>query len=227
MPAKGSIPGRAHARPMAAPTTAKPSVPPATMPLKPPLGLPTGSVRATLALILSGSLWYVILQGGDPPQILVESALLVVAFYFGVRSTAPVVPSKQAVVPAAPKARQPLYLPRGIVRTVLAVGFLGVIAYVAYRDGTMPAALVLILQVILSYVIGYGISRIVLRRARLGKELSRGARAARNAISLAAIGITAGASWAVVTGQFDQVPEYLRNGLAWTIAFYFGSRLGP
>ncbi len=36
-----------------------------------------------------------------------------------------------------------------------------------------------------------------------------------------------GASWAILVGQFDLVPEYLRNGLAWTIAFYFGSRLGP
>ena len=213
---------------MAAPVTAKPSVPPVQTPLKPPLGLPAGSVRATLAIILSGSLWYVILRGGDPPQILVDSALLVVAFYFGVRSTAPVVPAVKPVsVLGEPKVRQPLYLPRGIVRTVLAVGFLGVIAYVAYRDGTMPQALVLILQVIVSYVIGYGISRVLLRRARLGKELSRGAWVARNAISVAAIGITAGASWAIVTGQFDLVPEYLRNGLAWTIAFYFGSRLGP
>jgi len=213
---------------MAAPVTAKPSVPPVQTPLKPPLGLPAGSVRATLAIILSGSLWYVILRGGDPPQILVDSALLVVAFYFGVRSTAPVVPAARPVsVQGGPKVRQPLYLPRGIVRTVLAVGFLGVIAYVAYRDGTMPQALILILQVIVSYVIGYGISRVLLRRARLGKELGRGARVARNAISLAAIGITAGASWAIVAGQFDLVPEYLRNGLAWTIAFYFGSRLGP
>jgi hypothetical protein len=197
-------------------------------PLKPPLGLPTGSIRATLALILSVTLWYTILRGQTPEPILVDAALLVVAFYFGVRSTAPVVPAvKPAAVPGAPKARQPLYLPRGIVRSVLAVGFLGVIAYVAYRDGTMPEALVLILQVILSYVVGYGISRLLLRRARLGRELSRGARAARNAISLAAIGVTAGASWAIVAGQFDLVPEYLRNGLAWTIAFYFGSRLGP
>jgi len=82
---------------MAAPVTAKPSVPPVQTPLKPPLGLPAGSVRATLAIILSGSLWYVILRGGDPPQILVDSALLVVAFYFGVRSTAPVVPAARPV----------------------------------------------------------------------------------------------------------------------------------
>lgn len=202
-----------------------PSLPIPTPP-RPPLGLPTGSVRAILAFILSGTLWYAILRGLTPEPILVDSALLVVAFYFGVRSTTPLAPVTLPPATAEPpKVRQPLYLPRGIVRSILAVGFLGVIAYVAYRDGQMPEALVLILQVILSYVIGYAFSLVLLRRARLGKELGRTARAVRNTISLAAIAITAGASWAIAVGRFDLVPDYLQNGLAWTIAFYFGSRL--
>jgi len=214
---------------MAAPTvkgTATPTVPPT--PPKPPLGLPTGSVRALLAITLSGTLWYMILRRLEPPDILVESALLVVAFYFGVRSTAPVtLSSKPAPAPAdVPRLRQPLFLPRGVVRSILAVGFLGVIAYVFFRDGTIDSALVLILQVIVSYVVGYVFSYVLLRRARAGKELGRAARAARNVISLAAIGITAGASWTIATGQFSDVfPPYLQNGLAWAIAFYFGSRV--
>jgi len=206
---------------MSAPSPLSVPVPP-----KPPLGLPTGSVRAILALLLAGTLWYTILRGIPPEAILVESALLVVAFYFGVRSTSPVTPlSKLAAAPEAPKARQPLYLPRGFVRTILAVGFLGVIAYVVVRGGSIDPALVLILQVIVSYVVGYAISLVLLRRARAGKELGRAARALRNLISLAAIGITAGVSWTIATGRFDLVPDYMQNGLAWTIAFYFGSRV--
>lgn len=204
-----------------------PGLPLPTTPPKPPLGLPTGSVRAVLALLLSGTLWYEILRGRTPEPILVDAALLVVAFYFGVRSTAPPTPVARVAVTEEPKVRQPLYLPRGAVRSVLAVGFLGVITYVAWRDGRMPDTLVLILQVILSYVIGYAFSLILLRRARLGKELGRTARAVRNTISLAAIGITTGVSWAIATERFDLVPDYLQNGLAWTIAFYFGSRLSP
>ena len=204
------------------------SPPPTTpAPVKPPLGLPTGSVRATLALILSGTLWYMILKELPPPPILIDSALLVVAFYFGVRSSAPVAPVTGPPAPGATIVRQPLFLPRGFVRSILAAGFLGVIAYVAYRDGAMPQALLLILQVIVSYAIGYTFSRVLLWRARAGKELGRGARAARNAISMAAIGITAGVSWAIASGRFDLVPDYLQNGLAWTVAFYFGSRLSP
>lgn len=205
-----------------APTLTTPPTPP-----KPPLGLPAGSVRAILAIILSGTLWYMILRRLEPPTILVESALLVVAFYFGVRSTAPVVPTtKTAARQEAPKVRQPLFLPRGVVRSILAVGFLGVIAYVYFRDGTIDSALVLILQVIVSYVVGYVFSYVLLRRARAGKELGRAVRAARNLVSLAAIGITAGASWTIATGQFTDVfPPYLQNALAWAIAFYFGSRV--
>jgi hypothetical protein len=211
---------------MAAPATAKPSVPPAQAPLKPPLGLPAGSVRATLALVLSATLWYTILRGLPPEAILVESALLVVAFYFGIRATAPVAPIvKPGSAPEAAKVRHPLYLPHGVVRSILAAGFLGVIAYVVLRGGTIDPALVLILQVIVSYVIGYVISLVLLRRARAGKAFSRAARATRNVISLAAIGIAAGISWTIATEQFDLVPDYLRNGLAWTVAFYFGSRV--
>jgi predicted permease len=108
---------------------------------------------------------------------------------------------------------------------VLALGFLGVMAYVAYRDGTIPQTLLLVFEIIASYVIGYVFSVILLRRARAGKGLSRRAAVARNVISIAAIGITAGVCWAIVAERFDLVPDYLENGLAWTVAFYFGSRL--
>ena len=40
-------------------------------PPKPPLGLPVGSVRAILALLLSGTLWSMILRGLPPPTILI------------------------------------------------------------------------------------------------------------------------------------------------------------
>jgi len=212
---------------MAAPSPL-PSAPPGPPPIPAPLRLPTGSVRAILALTLCGTLWSLILREVTPPTILVESALLVVAFYFGVRSTAPVVPV-QVAPKAAPttRVRQPLFLPRGVIRTILAVGFLGVVAYLFYRGRSIEPPFVLILQVIMSYVIGYLFSAILLRRAQAGKGLGRGAAAVRNFISVAATGITVGVCWAIASETFYLVPDYLKNGLAWTIAFYFGSRLAP
>jgi len=207
------------------PRVAAPGATPTTVP--PPLRLPTGTVRAIIALILCGTLWYWTLRRTvDPPPVLVNSALLVVAFYFGVRSTPPATPGPSGGSLEAPaKTRHPLFLPRGSIRTVLALGFLGVMAYVAYRDGTIPQTLLLVFEIIASYVIGYVFSVILLRRARAGKGLSRRASAVRNVISLVAIGITAGVCWAIVAERFDLVPDVLENGLAWTVAFYFGSRL--
>lgn len=159
-----------------------------------------------------------------------NSALLVIAFYFGVRSAAPVIPAQPTAttsMTASPpaKPRQPLFLPRGSVRSVLALGFLGVMAYVAVRDGTIPETLLIVFQILASYVIGYAFSLLLLRRARAGKGLSRGVSAVRNLISLVSIGIAAGVCWAIVVGRFDVLPSYLENGLAWTVAFYFGSRI--
>src|SRR3990172_2584924 len=188
-----------------------------------PMRLPTGSVRAILALTLCGTLWYLIFRGEVAPPILVESALLVVAFYFGVRSSAPIVPVQEG----ADKVRQPLFLPRGAVRGILAAGFLGVIGYVFYRDGAIPQALLLVFQVVVSYLVGFAVSTVILRRARAGKGFGRAAAAARNVISVAAIGITAGVCAAIVIGRPELIPSYFENGLAWTIAFYFGSRLAP
>src|SRR2546428_5879393 len=45
----------------------------------PPLGLPPGSVRAILALLLCGSLWYEVLGGVALSRVLLDSALLVVS----------------------------------------------------------------------------------------------------------------------------------------------------
>ena len=168
-------------------------------------------------------MWYLIFRGEVAPPILVESALLVVAFYFGVRSSAPIVPVQEGAV----KVRQPLYVPRGVVRGILAAGFLGVIGYVFYRDGAIPQALLLVFQVVVSYLVGFAVSTVILRRARAGKGFGRLAAAARNVISVAVIGITAGVCAAIVIGRPELIPSYFENGLAWTIAFYFGSRLAP
>jgi len=206
-------------------SSSTPTPSPISSTIPPPLRLPTGSVRAILALTLCGTLWYLIFLGEPPPTIVVESALLVVAFYFGVRSSAPIVPVQEGA--GADKVRQPLFLPRGAVRGILAAGFLGVIGYVFYRDGAIPQALLLVFQVVVSYLVGFAASAAILRRARAGKGFGKGSSAARNVISVAAIGITSGVCAAIAVGRFDLVPDYFRNGLAWTIAFYFGSRLAP
>src|SRR3990172_3157799 len=87
-------------------STTTPAAPAA---LRPPLGLPTGSVRAVLALILCATMWYLVYLGEAVPGLLASAVLLVVAFYFGVRSTASPLP---AVAPGqAPGVPPPPSLP--------------------------------------------------------------------------------------------------------------------
>lgn len=186
-----------------------------------PLGLPSGSVRAVIALTLCASLWYQVLVGGTIEPILVESALLVVGFYFGVRSGTgpPISPSTME------RVRQPLFLPRGSIRVVLLLGFFGVIAYMWYQNRAFPEAFILILEVLASYVIGYVLSVIIARRQRAGKRPSRAMAVFRNVNALLAMTACGYLCGTLLFGWPKFMPEYTGNALAWIVAYYFGSRL--
>jgi hypothetical protein len=195
-----------------------------------PLGLPPGSVRAILALVLCGSLWYEVLKGvpASPTPILLESSRLVVAFYFGVRSTAPL---SQPVVPTALPVKQPLRLPRGTIRGILLIGFFGVIAYLWFQGRPLFAEFALILQVLASYLVGVAISQAIERRRRAGKVPSLGIRIWRNVNALGAIALTVYIC-GVLLGRWSQLapPQFAvftENALAWVVAYYFGSRVSP
>ena len=174
-------------------------------------------------MILAGSLWYQVLKGEAIKPILVESALLVVGFYFGVRSgTAP------PIAPAtAEGVKQPLFLPRGSIRIVLLVGFFGVIAYLWYKGRGIPEALTLILQVLASYVIGYVASAIVARRQAAGMPPIRAVTIFRNANAVAAVGLVGYLCGVLLFSWPEFFPQHTGNALAWIVAYYFGSRLAP
>lgn len=186
-----------------------------------PLGLPAGSVRAVIALILCGSLWYQVLKGEAIAPILVESALLVVGFYFGVRSGAgpPIAPV------TAEGVKQPLFLPRGSIRAVLLVGFFGVIVYIWYRGRGIPEALVLILQVLAAYLIGYIVSVFVTRRRAAGIQPSHAIAVFRNVNAVIVMILVAYSCGIILFAWPDFLPQYTGNALAWIVAYYFGSRL--
>jgi hypothetical protein len=190
----------------------------------PPLGLPQGSVRAILALVLCGSLWYEVVKDLALSPILLESSLLVVAFYFGVRSTAP--PS-QPVIPTAVPVTHPLHLPRGAVRGFLLFGFFAVIAYLWLKGRPLTQEFVLILQVLASYLIGFGIAYAVERRRRLGRKPNLVVAVFRNLNAVWVIGLTVYMCGVLVVGWTQFYPQLTGNSLAWIVAYYFGSRVSP
>jgi len=201
---------------------------PIPTPVRPPLALPVGSVRAILALVLCGSLWYLVLKDFSPLPVLVDSALLVVAFYFGVRSTAP--PSAP-VVPTSVPVKQPLHLPRGTIRGILLFGFFSVIASLWIKNRPLDANFILILQVLGSYLVGLVINQLVEWRRRSGKGAIRAIVIWRDLNALAAIALTLYICGVLVRVWAELLPPayqpYTTNALAWVTAYYFGSRTTP
>ncbi|HKZ64436.1 MAG TPA: hypothetical protein VJ400_08335 [Thermoplasmata archaeon] len=192
--------------------------------MRPPLGLPTGSVRAVLALILCATMWYLVYRGEVVPELLASAVLLVVAFYFGVRSTASPLP---AVAPGqAPGVPQPLYLPRGAVRTILLIGFLAIIVYLWIGARAIPPEFLLILQVLASYLVGFTVSVAVNRRIQKGLGPMRGVAWVRNLLAIIALAVTGIVCISILFGFPEFVPADAEKALTWVVAFYFGSRLG-
>src|SRR3989475_11436781 len=107
-----------------------------------PLRLPRGSVRGTIALIVTATYAYLLLQDKPVPSVLVNSVAVVIAFYFGSRATpGPPVPPAPGqpptfVVPAPRRTK--------VVRGLLLIGFLGLAAWFFTTNGpavdTPPAA---------------------------------------------------------------------------------------
>jgi hypothetical protein len=114
--------------------TAAPTVPPETYPpgrSRHPLGLPQGSVRAVLILMIMGTIWTLLAMPGDReirvPIYLYYLLFLTTGSYFAARSRSAV---------TAPHESPPLYLPRGTIRGLIVIGFIGILGYAIFQDPT-------------------------------------------------------------------------------------------
>lgn len=116
------------------------TVTPTSAPLKPPLGLPKGSIRAILALSIFGSLMASLILARELPETtfwylwMVNYAVL--GYYFASRQK-----SGPANVPSPVATSQPLYLPRGTVRWIIILTFLGTLGYFIYKWTTTKQAI--------------------------------------------------------------------------------------
>lgn len=111
----------------------------------PPLALPVGSVRALITLSSLGTVWYLQFTGTPMPPALAETLLLVLGYYFGTRNAASAAPAAAEAF-AAPASgareqnrRDPLFLPRGLIRLLIIVGF-GAIGFHLFNDGRLDPA---------------------------------------------------------------------------------------
>jgi hypothetical protein len=103
---------------------------PVTVPPRHPLGLPAGSVRAILALLILGLTWTLVVlqrtQDVKVPVYLYYLMFLTLGHFFAAHG--------KSIAGAGSSEPSPLHLPRGVIRTVLLLGFVGVFAWRYYKD---------------------------------------------------------------------------------------------
>jgi hypothetical protein len=111
------------------PAGVQPAVPqPAARVLRHPLGLPAGSVRALLTFMILGLIWALLLLPEEKqikvPLYLYYLMFLILGHFFAAHG--------HSIANPATSTASPLYLPRGTLRTLIIVGFLGVLGYRYY-----------------------------------------------------------------------------------------------
>ncbi len=180
-----------------------------------PLNLPNGSVRAAMALMISATLWLVVLRGNTPPNVnvLVDAATLVVIFYFAVRLT-----GGFTVMPQPPRKHRYFH---ASIRLFLFLGFIAV-AGDLYTKGQSITILGRIIPVLEGYALGFFSTLIIHRihhnQPRPGLLLWHHGKAA------VVLAVTAALCLLFLITPPPWVPSYTQNLLGPTVSFYFGSR---
>lgn len=194
-------------------------------PLPEPLGLPRGSIRALVALAVSATCWWLIFRSASLPAALVSLVLAIIGYYFGLRSGravyAPASPQASSVGPAsvAGKAREPLGLPAGAIRTVLVVGFLAAGLKAFAGDALADESHLEVFLVLGGMIVGHLFGRVLRRSA------GRGVRVAVNHVGGLVV-LAAAVALAILLLTRPDIPQLPRaiNVLACVVSFYYGSR---
>jgi hypothetical protein len=189
-------------------------------PLPEPLRLPHGSVRGAIAVFVTLTYGYLLLQKVALPTVVVNAVVVVVAFYFG---------SHAASTPPGTTPSQPVAHPSRLVRILLLVGFAGLAAWFFRLNAPLaglPVELIAVLEVLAGYVAGATVSWLVHRRARESATRSKLATIFRDLTAIGALALTAYICFGLASGRielfFGHRPE---DALSLVVTFYFGSRV--
>jgi hypothetical protein len=162
---------------------------------------------------------YLLTQGETVPPVLVNSVVVIIAFYFGSRAT--------AIVPTAAPAPKQSRRPR-VVQGLLLIGFVGLAAWFLRENlawTAIPAGLVSVLEVLAGYVAGLLVAWILQRRVEVSSLRRRVATLARDILAVGALGLTGYLCFSLATGQMSIFGDRGNDVLALVVTFYFGSRV--
>jgi hypothetical protein len=128
------------------------------------LGLPAGSIRALIALMVLATLWLLALYGGVGPDNRIPIAyvylqyvmILILAHFFAAHGN---------TIGRHVSRHNPLWLPSGVIRFFLVVGYLGLIGWLFYekRQFEEPPSGSLLLPLVLmsTFLLGYLFSKLI------------------------------------------------------------------
>jgi len=184
-----------------------------TRPSSRPLGLPKGSVRALVALSMVATCTALVARGHDVPGALASLLLTIIGFYFGFRVKSASL-SDRVYDPSA-RRELPLYLPGGVIRTLLILACLFMAGLLLHRARLLSVPAHLELFVILAGLIA----------GHYFHKVSRGTGPLLgHAKAALAVVMAAGLSWLFVTETHAALPPFAVMLLCATISFYYGSR---
>ena len=181
-----------------------------------PLFLPRGSIRALVTLAMSFSCWLMILTGKDAPGYLLSLLLAIIGYYFGFRKKIKTAESR--IFDASAVAEEPLFLPPGVIRFFLVVGFVisGIVLCARGRFDELPYLefFIILFGLILGYIVAKAFS------SYEGGPLHSLVNHLKGAVVLAAAFYL---MYLFLSGAHGDA-NYLPLVLAAIISFYFGSR---
>lgn len=131
---------------------------PATAPPPPrktvnPLFLPKGSVRALTVLSLSGCFWILAWTDQHIPEYMMTSLSAVLAYYFAYRKKT--AKTTQSNRPAGPPGKTPLFLPKGLVRTLLILGFSSSLIALYLTQQLLDPKFIEFFSMLVGFIAGY------------------------------------------------------------------------
>jgi hypothetical protein len=219
-----------------APAVVPPSPGTIVKPFRQPLGLPGGSVRALLTLMVLGIVWTLMLLPEENevkiPLYLFYLMFLILGHYFAAHG--------QSIRGPKTGSASPLHLPRGSIRTLIFLGFAGVLAYRYYRyrdlehifhlEEPLVEHAYLPLVLVGAFFLGLFMARVVGRAISSGGQAPAWFQDFQAWIALlAALGLVVVILILFVINpgvakehQIDW--PFLENSLAAIISFYFGMR---
>ncbi len=188
-----------------------------------PLRLPRGSVRGLLAISVTATFGYLLLQRAAPvAPVILNSVIVLIAFYYG--GGGRTVPAGlSGATPRAPTDKRRLG-----VQVMLLLGFAGLTGWFLRSNPSLagiPPDLQGVWQVLGGYLIGVGLAWLVHRRAHVSGLRRILAVAFRDLSAAGTLALTAAICFAFATGQQSLLFGRAEEALSLVITYYFGSRV--